>query len=239
MRVVGPWDVSSVSSSALALNLDPAVVGVPKPDLREAVRGGSAPAGFHSTVTASKRAGRAIAAREAGSFDGLAKVLNVSEKPNPKLVVDGMLGRTARWLRIMGFDTLYDPRWNDGQLLAITRNEGRVLLTRDRELAGRAGVRSLLVKCLALEDRLRQVVQGLGLRVDRPFSRCLLCNRPLDAIPKEHVGERVPPRVFRSFDEFWICCTCGRIFWKGSHWERMRAVLLAEKLICPSDGSRV
>jgi uncharacterized protein with PIN domain len=159
----------------------------------------------------------------------------VSEKTGAKLVVDGMLGRMARWLRILGFDTLYNAAWDDFQLVQIARDEDRVLLTRDRELAMRRGARSLLVEHEVLADQLRQVVSQLSLRVDHPFSRCSVCNQPLADVAKDQVDGRVPPYVFREFDRFRICTGCKRIYWRGSHWERMRALLLDERLICAAD----
>ena len=159
----------------------------------------------------------------------------MSEEAGAKLVVDGMLGRLARWLRIMGFDTLYDAEWDDLQLVLIARDENRVLLTRDRQLAMRRGARSLLIQHEALGDQLRQVVSELSLRVDRPFSRCSVCNYPLEDVAKDEVRGRVPPYVFKAFDRFRICTRCERVYWRGSHWARMQALLLDEGLICAAD----
>ena len=159
----------------------------------------------------------------------------MSEDAAAKLVVDGMLGRLARWLRIMGFDTLYDAEWDDFELVRVARDEDRVLLTRDRQLAMRRGARSLLIEHEVLADQLKQVMSALRLRVDRPFSRCSVCNQPLADVTKDQVRGRVPPYVFKAFDRFRICTGCERIYWRGSHWERMRALLLDEGLICAAD----
>ena len=159
----------------------------------------------------------------------------MSEEAGTRLVVDSMLGRMARWLRIMGFDALYDAEWDDFRLVQIARDEDRVLLTRDRQLAMRRDTRTLLVEHQVLADQLRQVVSQLSLRVDRPFSRCSVCNRPLADVARDQVRGRVPAYVFKAFDRFRICTGCERIYWRGSHWERMRALLLDEGLICATD----
>ena len=147
------------------------------------------------------------------------------EQVEVKLLADSMLGRMAKWLRIMGHDCLYDGSWDDLQLARIARAENRILLTRDRELARRRGIRCLLVGYEALEDQLHQAVEELGLRIDRPFSRCPVCNELLEDVPKNQVRGQVPPYVFQTQDRFRLCGTCNRVYWRGTHWEHMRAVL--------------
>ena len=138
-----------------------------------------------------------------------------------KLLADGMLGRLAKWLRILGFDTLYDPALDDHALLRLARAEGRILLTCDRELAHRRGAPSLLVESTDLESQLRQVVRDLHLNPDAAFSRCPVCNAPLREVEKSQVAGRVPPYVFRTQERFSLCPQCGRIYWRGTHWARM------------------
>jgi uncharacterized protein with PIN domain len=135
----------------------------------------------------------------------------------------------------MGFDTLYDAEWDDFHLVQVARDEDRVLLTRDRQLAMRRDTRTLLVEHQVLADQLRQVASQLSLRVDRPFSRCSVCNRPLAYVSADQVRGRVPAYVSKAFDRFRICTGCERIYWRGSHWERMRALLLDKGLICATD----
>jgi uncharacterized protein len=143
----------------------------------------------------------------------------------PRLVADAMLGRLARWLRILGFDTLYDTALDDLDLVRIARAENRVLLTQDRPLAQRRDVRALLVRSSELTEQLAQVVCDLALRLDDARSRCSICNAPLEPAGREQVAGRVPPYVLRTQDAFRICPICTRVYWEGTHWQGIRRVL--------------
>lgn len=139
-----------------------------------------------------------------------------------------MLGRLARWLRAMGYDTLYLRHARDGDLVQIARSEGRTLLTRDARLARSAAGVVHLVRAERLEAQLDEVVAAHGLRADAdPLSRCLECNRPLTPLERGELGGRVPPHVLASHREFSGCPACGRIYWEGSHAQRMRDRLRA------------
>lgn len=139
-----------------------------------------------------------------------------------KFLADAMLGRLAKWLRILGYDTAYSPQVEDWDLVRIARAEGRMLLTRDRELTRRKGVRSLLIESDSFEDQMRQLLEDLDLSVDNSLSRCPRCNTALESITKEEAKERVPPYVYARHVHFSLCPKCDKIFWKGTHWERMR-----------------
>lgn len=132
-----------------------------------------------------------------------------------------MLGTLAKWLRILGFDTIYDADLDDNQLVRLARAESRVLLTRDRELAHRRGVRALQIASEDLDDQVRQVLAELELVVDRTFSRCPICNEMLQALDRETARERVPPYVAQTRETFKSCPECQRVYWRGSHWQRM------------------
>jgi len=132
-----------------------------------------------------------------------------------------MLGTLAKWLRILGYDTLFDPTLDDHQLVRLARAEDRVLLTRDRELARRRGMRALLVASEQLDDQIRQVLQDLGLESDRPFCRCPVCNEPLETIDREAAQARVPAYVARAHKEFKYCPACRRVYWRGTHWQQI------------------
>jgi ribosome silencing factor RsfS/YbeB/iojap len=136
-------------------------------------------------------------------------------------VVDVMLGTLAKWLRILGYDTLYNPDWNDHQLVRLARAENRVLLTRDRELARRRGVCVLLVASERLPDQIRQVVVDLQLEPARSFSRCPVCNELLVAMDRKTARSRVPPYVARTCKTFKYCPACQRVYWRGTHWQQM------------------
>lgn len=139
-----------------------------------------------------------------------------------RLLADGMLGRLARWLRLLGYDTAYENDADDLYLARRARAEGRVLLTRDRALAARRGLRTLLIESEALEEQVRQVWQTLGPPPDPALSRCSLCNLSLKPASREEVAGRIPPYVLRTQTEFRICPGCGRVYWPGTHLEQMR-----------------
>ncbi len=147
-------------------------------------------------------------------------------------VVDGMLGKLAKWLRILGFDVLFLPA-PDSEILAAARREGRTLLTRDRELVRRArGLAALLVESEDWEDQVRQVLSRFALFSEAaPFSRCLECNAPLKPMAKADAAPLAPLHVASTSSEFSLCPVCGKIFWPGTHHAGMRAkveALLAE-----------
>ena len=142
-----------------------------------------------------------------------------------KLLADGMLGRLARWLRLLGYDTAYDNVADDLALARQARAEGRVLLTRDRELAARRGLRTLLIHSETLEEQLQEVRQALGPPPHPPLSRCTVCNVELSSVAPEDVAERVPPYVLRTQSRFRQCPRCGRVYWAGTHVREMENVL--------------
>jgi uncharacterized protein with PIN domain len=144
-----------------------------------------------------------------------------------RFVADAHLGGLARLLRMAGFDTIYDNGLRDDQIEAMAVDEERVVLTRDRDLLMRRTIAyGCYVRALKAEEQLREVVKRLGIADRaRPFTRCLHDNAPLRAVAKDAVAERLPPMVAASQEEFSTCTLCGRVYWKGSHWQRMNAVL--------------
>jgi hypothetical protein len=143
--------------------------------------------------------------------------------PPPAFVVDTMLGRLARWLRAMGYDTLYLRAARDRRLQEVARGENRVLVTRDVRLARLAAPRSCLISAEALEGQIAEVVARLGLMpcAEAWLSRCLECNMRLEARSREVLQGRVPPYVLATQETFMGCPGCGRTYWAGSHVERM------------------
>ena len=144
-----------------------------------------------------------------------------------RFVVDSNVGRLARWLRIAGFDTLFIKGIDDNRLVRIAFDEDRVLLTRDREILKRRLVTSGRLRVILIDDdevkaQLRQVLTALNLAGQlRPFSLCVECNEPLVPREKGEVEELVPPYVFRTQTQYMQCPGCLRIYWQGTHWERM------------------
>ncbi|WP_295464494.1 Mut7-C RNAse domain-containing protein [uncultured Pseudomonas sp.] len=142
----------------------------------------------------------------------------------PRFVADAHLGALARRLRMAGFDTLYDNAYADPALADLARREERILLTRDRELLKRRQVvYGCYVHALRPEAQLHELYERLALRTwAAPFSRCLACNSPLQAVTLEEVAERLPPRVRERHLRFLNCPLCDKLFWEGSHWRAMR-----------------
>ncbi|MBN1978343.1 MAG: Mut7-C RNAse domain-containing protein [Anaerolineae bacterium] len=139
-----------------------------------------------------------------------------------KLLADGMLGTLAKWLRLLGYDTAYDNAAADPQLARRARAEGRVLLTRDRELAGRRGLSALLIRSEVLEEQVREVQDALGSPPAPALSRCAVCNAALEPLSPEEVADRVPPYVLQTQTDFRRCPGCGRVYWPGTHVDGMR-----------------
>ncbi len=155
-----------------------------------------------------------------------------------RFLCDHMLGTLARWLRLLGFDTAYPGPLGDRELIGLAREEGRVLLTRDKNLAQTKDVKALYVGSDVLDEQVGQALQALHLVVRNPMSRCSICNGVLLPASPEEASGNVPPGVLRRHEEFWRCPVCGRFYWQGSHWDQMRRKIedytaLSER---PSEG---
>jgi uncharacterized protein with PIN domain len=146
---------------------------------------------------------------------------------NPRFVLDIHLGRLAAYLRLMGFDALYRNCYSDEQLAAISRDEHRILLTRDVGLLKRGAItHGYFVRQTAVARQISEIVARFDLcRLVRPFTRCMRCNTPLEEVPKAMVLSGVPPRTAALYDEFHRCPRCRRVYWKGGHYRRMRLIL--------------
>jgi uncharacterized protein with PIN domain len=156
-------------------------------------------------------------------------LLRVRDTPlrEMRFVADSHLGGLAHMLRMLGFDTLYDNHFHDDEIVAIAGRDGRIVLTRDRELLKRRAVtHGCYVHALKSEQQLREIVARLDLaRSARPFTLCLHCNALLRPVDKARVLDRLPPRVRAGYERFSTCEVCGRVFWEGSHWRNMRRLL--------------
>ncbi|HZV98369.1 MAG TPA: Mut7-C RNAse domain-containing protein [Methylophilaceae bacterium] len=163
---------------------------------------------------------------EAFDITPLLRVRNYSLRAL-KFIADVHLGGLAHLLRMCGFDTLYETGYQDSEIEAIAASEGRIVLTRDRELLKRRTItHGCYVHALKSKQQLREVVDRLDLAHSmRPFSLCLYCNAPLRVIDKTLVAQRVPLGALERYERFSTCDVCQRVFWEGSHWRRMRALL--------------
>jgi len=136
-----------------------------------------------------------------------------------RFVADCMLGKLAKWLKILGFDTAYFSKIDDDELLLFARNESRVLLTRDNELIEKSkSVPAIFIKSEKWSEQIQQVIKEFSLKEKtKPNSRCIQCNIVLKFLPKERAKNLVTPFIYKNADLFSLCPECGRVFWKGTH----------------------
>lgn len=146
-----------------------------------------------------------------------------------RFLCDAGLGGLARWLRAAGYEADWQPDIEDGALLAEARRLGALVVTTDSMLMERRLVRQRVIlalwvpPALGIHQQLSSVLDELALPLQPP--RCMMCGGPLELVDKETVRDRIPPKTWRWLDEFFLCARCGRLFWHGTHWERIRARL--------------
>jgi uncharacterized protein with PIN domain len=147
-----------------------------------------------------------------------------------KFIADGMLGKLTRWLRMLGQDVEYSNNTEDADLLALAKNEDRILLTRDFELYQRAlgrGVDAFYLEGSTGEKKLAELAKryGVPLEIDMSTSRCPKCNALVKSVPHEKIAETVEKNTFEHYNEFWQCSRCGQIYWQGAHWTKIEQSL--------------
>ena len=147
----------------------------------------------------------------------------------PKFVLDGHLGRLNSRLRMLGFDCTYQNDYVDRELVRVSIEEGRILLTSDRRLLMHKFITAgYLIRSLEPQTQIREVVHRFQLRAwIRPFQRCIRCNHLLQAVEKEDIVDRLEPLTRIYFNEFHICPACRQIYWKGSHFDKMQRLISA------------
>lgn len=136
---------------------------------------------------------------------------------------DRMLGRLARMLRLLGYDTLYSPQTTSSELLDVARSGHRLILTRGNAQKRFPGVTEILsLRSEFPAHQFREVVERFQLDTHVGlWTRCTLCNAPIEKAPKPAIEPQVDPKVFRLYEEFYRCTGCGHIYWRGSHVERI------------------
>lgn len=144
-----------------------------------------------------------------------------------KFIADNNVGKLAKWLRIIGYDTLLFKEKNDNKMIEIALNEDRVILTKNsqimkRRLVTNGELKAVHIKCDEPKVQLRETVKLLNLDYNfNPFSLCLKCNQKLVPQNKEEMRDLVPPRVFEIQKQYMECPSCHRIYWHGTHWQAM------------------
>lgn len=144
----------------------------------------------------------------------------------PRFVCDEMLGQLAKWLRLLGYDAKYLRDVEDEEVIEVAEDQGRVLLSRDVELIGRAkraGAEALRLRTLDPHDQLDAVVAALDLDIteERLLSRCSVCNVVVDEVRLDEVRDEVPEDA-RDHDTYWRCPACDRVYWEGTHVDEIR-----------------
>lgn len=142
-----------------------------------------------------------------------------------KFIADRMLGRLAKWLRVFGFDVYYQRDIDRASLIKIAKDENRVILTRARNFSELKHIPTfLIIDDDYLEPQLKQFFSKYK-DLDRSsnvFSRCVECNQLLEEVSKDQVADSVPPKAYEMHDEYRICPACKRIYWQGTHIDRMK-----------------
>lgn len=150
---------------------------------------------------------------------------------DPRFILDVHLGKLAKYLRLLGFDVRHDNHLDDPEIVAISSEEGRIALTRDVALLKNGAiVRGYWIRSQNPREQLREVASRYRLAAKaRPFTRCTVCNGIVEEVAKESVRDRLEPKTAEYYDRFSRCVSCGRIYWEGSHYFRMRK--LAEEVM--------
>jgi uncharacterized protein with PIN domain len=149
-----------------------------------------------------------------------------------RFILDAHLGKLAKYLRMAGFDTLYENNYSDNTIREIASSESRIILTRDRDLLTSKNVtHGYYVRNIHSREQMAEVVQKFDLysRIE-PFTRCLICNSELREIDKKEIPDEIDADTKRIFNEFFYCDHCKKIYWKGSHYERMMKFLKSLKI---------
>jgi uncharacterized protein len=155
-------------------------------------------------------------------------------EPSPRFLADRMVGKLARWLRLLGYDTAYLPQLSPEGVMREARRQGRIILTRDTRIRRRKDAPSFVfLDDDRFRDQLKQVVRTLQLDPVRwLLSRCAACNEALHIVEKDQVQDRVPAYVWQTQSEFRACPDCRRVYWGATHKEHMLAELRRLDLLC-------
>lgn len=166
------------------------------------------------------------------SFD-ISPIVRVRPQPlrTVRFVADTHLGRLARFLRLLGLDTLYENDWSDPALVEISTSGRRILLTRDVELLKHGALtHGYYVRATDPREQITEVVQRFHLEEQlTPFSRCMACNGDLAPVPKEDIADELPPGTRANVDDFVTCTSCGQVYWEGAHYPDLLRIVASAR----------
>ncbi len=161
-----------------------------------------------------------------------------------RFLLDGMLGKLARWLRMLGYEATYLNDSPDRDLLSLAKHESLILMTSDEELYRTAvmrGIESFLVQGRTEPERLASLSErfNLNLEIDTAISKCPVCGFSIREVPKESVESSVPPTTFKVYQSFWVCTNpkCAKVYWQGSHWKKIEQTLESARKILDTKRS--
>ena len=161
-----------------------------------------------------------------------------------KFLLDGMLGKLSRWLRMLGYETIYQNDRPDNDLLAAAKQDSLTLLTSDEELYRTASIRGLesfLVQGRTEPERLAKLAKryNLTLKINPKDSRCPTCGSAIQETSKDKVEGAVPPATFKVYSTFWVCTNpnCAKVYWQGSHWKKIEQTLETAKKILDTNSN--
>jgi uncharacterized protein with PIN domain len=144
-----------------------------------------------------------------------------------KFIATKELGRLAKWMRILGFDTEYFKEDNYSKLKIIALRDQRVILTKNTKLSKPRGIKLVRIKSDLLNQQLSEILKELEIKPDKNlmFSRCTICNVALESVDKDKIKHKVPEFVFNAQQDFVVCPVCQRVYWAGTHWGNVTEVL--------------
>lgn len=141
-----------------------------------------------------------------------------------KFIADGMCGGLARWLRLIGYDTLYFNTSKKIEIIRTAQKEGRIILTKDKKITFQYPQFAFYIEGENTKKQFEEVIKKFNLKIEEEnlFKRCSLCNTLLEKIEKEKVKDLVPEYVYNNKEEFAICRKCNKIYWEGDHCRYIR-----------------
>lgn len=161
-------------------------------------------------------------------FEGIdiSPIIKLRAKPlrHSKFILDVQLGKLARWLRLLGFDSLYKNDFSDAQIVDISMLEKRIILTRDQDLLKRKPVNhGYWIRATNPDDQIVEIIHRFDLNNQfQFFTRCMICNGKIKNVEKENITDALPEKTKLYYDEFYQCSGCEKIYWKGSHYKKMQ-----------------